>query len=122
MITVTINDPLIEAAFAAAAENDGDADAQANVEKLVNAAGRSYRDQFAVDRITASAFVLRFTQAEYAALVAAAEDDPIIAGFVARIEAEPYVWLGSDEVKQGMAYIVGAGLVTQSRADAILAY
>ena len=48
--------------------------------------------------------------------------DPIIQGFIAQVKAEAYVWLASDEVGAGMAYAVGAGLLTQARADAILTY
>jgi len=89
---------------------------------FLNGSCAAWRDQLALDRITAAAFILRFTQAEYSGVVAAAETDPVVAGFVARLSSEPYVWLGSAEVQQGMAYAVGAGLLTQARADAILAY
>ena len=90
------------------------------LQMVVEGACESYRDAYAVDRITSSDFIYRFTAAEMAAINAST--DPVIQGFIAQVRAEAFVWLASDEVGAGMAYAVGAGLLTQARADAILAY
>lgn len=126
-ITVTItSDRQLAGAAAAAAASVGEGDtpptAEAYLQSILEGACESYRNQFGVDRITSSAFVLRFTSAEYAAIRTAAETDSALAAFVARLDAEPYVWLASDEVQQAMAYVVASNLVTQARADEILTY
>lgn len=90
------------------------------LQMVLEGACESYRDAYAVDRITSSEFVYRFTAAEMAGINASA--DPVVQGFVSQVRAESHVWLASDEVAAGMAYAVGAGLLTQARADAILAY
>ena len=90
------------------------------LQSVVAGACESYRDAYSVDRITSSEFIYRFTAAEMAGINASA--DPVVQGFVNQVRAESHVWLASDEVAAGMAYAVGAGLLTQARADAILAY
>jgi hypothetical protein len=90
------------------------------LQDVVEKACESYRDAYAVDRITSSDFIYRFTAAEMASINAST--DPVIQGFIAQVKAEAYVWLASNEVAAGMAYAVGEGLLTQARADAILAY
>lgn len=138
-ITVTVDNPAYLAAVAVKAaeqiatpavlDQDGNvvtpAVAKTSAEFLtdfLNGSCAAWRDQLALDRVTSVAFVLRFTQAEYAALVSAAESDPILAGFVARLSSEPYVWLGSSEVQQGVGYVVSQGLLSQARAAEILQY
>ena len=82
----------------------------------------SYATSNGVGKITTGQFVLRFTAAENEAIRNAAASDEAVAGFLARVEESDYVRLYADEVVQGIAYIVAAGLVTQARADEILAY
>lgn len=134
-ITVTLTDPLQLAgaqaatdAFNAATSPNADGTpatpitAQQYVQQAMERAALSWRDQYAVDRVTSGAFVLRFTQAEYDAISTAAQTDPAVAGFMQRVNESPFVWLGSAEVQQAMAYVVSLGLVTQARADEVLAY
>ena len=94
--------------------------AEQYLQRVLSGACESYRDAYAVDRITSSEFIYRFTAAEMAGINASA--DPVVQGFVAQVRSESHVWLASDEVAAGMAYAVGAGLLTQARADAILTY
>ena len=94
--------------------------AEQYLQDVVEKACESYRDAYHVDRITSSDFIYRFTAAEMAGINAST--DPVIQGFIAQVRAEAFVWLASNEVAAGMAYAVGEGLLTQARADAILAY
>lgn len=94
--------------------------AEQYLQMVVSGACESYRDAYAVDRITSSEFIFRFTSAEMAAINASS--DPVVQGFVAQVRSESHVWLASDEVVGGMAYAVNAGLLTQARSDEILAY
>ena len=94
--------------------------AEQYLQDVVEKACESYRDAYHVDRITSSDFIYRFTAAEMAGINAST--DPVIQGFIAQVRAEAFVWLASNEVAAGMTYAVGAGLLTQARADAILAY
>lgn len=95
---------------------------EAYLQSIVEKACLSYRDQYAVDRIPSAAFVMRFTPAEYSAIRAAGETDPIMAGFVQAVDEAPYVWLAAQQVIQGVNYCAVQGLITQERADEILAY
>ena len=131
-ITITVARQIAGAEAAAAAHNaarplDENGDpigpaltAEQYLQDVVEKACESYRDAYAVDRITSSDFIYRFTAAEMAGINAST--DPVIQGFIAQVRAEAFVWLASNEVAAGMAYAVGEGLLTQARADAILAY
>jgi len=131
-ISITVARQIAGAEAAAAAHNaarplDENGDpvgpaltAEQYLQDVVKKACESYRDAYAVDRITSSDFIYRFTAAEMASINAST--DPVIQGFIAQVRAEAFVWLASNEVAAGMAYAVGEGLLTQARADAILAY
>lgn len=110
------------AAVMAAAYADGNPDPQAWLQSVIDAACYSYRDQYRTDAVTSAVFVRRFTAAEMAAIEAAAQQVQQLADWLARVEAEPLVWLGSDDAQAGKAALVGAGLLTQERADVIFAY
>ena len=134
-ITVTISDPLQLAGIQAATDaynaaqqpdEEGNEPVPLTAEEYLSARVAdlctSYATTHKVGTITASQFVLRFTAAENEAIRNAAASDEAVAGFLSRVGESDYVRLYSDEVQQGIAYIVGAGLVTQARADEILAY
>jgi phytoene dehydrogenase-like protein len=97
-----------------------------SVQGFVQAAIEQYADQLrdshAPDRISTAEFLMRFTAPEFDALKTAAVSDPIASGLLARLSAEPNVWLGSDEVQQGIGYLVAAGLLTAERGAAVLHY
>ena len=82
----------------------------------------SYAKSNNIGKITASQFVLRFTPSENEAIRTAAESDENISGFLTRVEESDYVHLYTDEVKQGIDYLVSNGIITQPRANEILAY
>jgi hypothetical protein len=119
-ITITISERLQLAGAGAAAVNANAVSTQAYLQQVLEGACLSYRDQFAVDRITSSDFIYRFTAQEFASINAST--DPVLQGFVAEVKAAPYVWLGAQQVIDGVNYCVTKGYLTQPRADAILFY
>lgn len=119
-ITVTISERLQLAGAGAAAVIAGSMSTQAYLQQMLEGACLINRDQFAVDRITSSDFIYRFTPQEFAAINAST--DPLLQGFVAEVKAAPYVWLGAQQVIDGVNYCVATGYLTQARADEILFY
>lgn len=119
MITINITSPRqiegIKAAAAAVGEN-----AELYIQRIVELAAESYRDQFYVDRITTSDFIFRFTDEEKNAILAST--DELVIGFMNKIKSEPYVWLASTEVVDGLGYLVSLNLLTQERSDEITNY
>lgn len=120
-ITVVITDQTQIAGAGAAAIEYGFPSTQAYLQHLTEQNCLSYREQFAVDRIPSSAFVMRFPTDAYANIIDASASDPVLAGFVAEVDAAPYVWLGAQQVIDGVNYCVPT-YITQAQADAILAY
>lgn len=120
-ITVTITDQLQLAGIGAAAVAAGAVSSQAYFQQVCEGAALSYRDQFAVDRITSSAFVMRFPTDAYTNIIDASATDQVLAGFVAEVDAAPYVWLGAQQVIDGVNYCVPT-YITQAQADTILFY
>jgi len=121
-ITVTITGNPAEAAVAAAAAATGAASAQEYLQSRVDALCVEMRDQYKVGIISSGDYVLRFTAAENAAIVAAAETDPLIAGLLARVRESAEVVLYAPEVVQGVGYLVSLELLTAERAADILSY
>jgi hypothetical protein len=135
MITVIVDNAVREAGIVAAASAynaalptppEGEAPATLTPEQyaqmVMDGAAESYVRQFKVGTISSGEYVLRFTAAENAAITAAAETDPLIAGLLARVRESAEVVLYAPEVVQGVGYLVAQALLTQARADAILAY
>lgn len=92
------------------------------LQSQVEAVCLGYASAYKIGVISSGDYVLRFTAAENAAITAAAETDPLIAGLLARVRESAEVVLYADEVQQGIGYLVSEGLLTQARADVILAY
>ncbi len=99
-------------------ENNVEAHALAHVAAAFDA----LRDRWRTDAIATAAFVLRFSADELTAIRAAATQVPQLDAWLARIESEPQVWLGSNEAEAGKAALVGGGLLTQERADVVFYY
>jgi hypothetical protein len=95
-----------------------DAYVQAAIERVAE----SWRDSTRSDALPTAAFIRRIPPAAYAAIVAAAGVSPALQAYLARLDAEPVVWLGADETIAGVGALVAAGLLTQAQADAVLAY
>lgn len=99
------------------------ADVTAYVQAALDRVCESWADTTGVDRIPMADFVLRFDPAEIAAIKAAATaGNATCAGLIARLGQLTHVRLGSDETVAALAYLMGAGLLTQARAGVILAY
>lgn len=87
--------------------------------KILDGVLKSWQDLHI--RITSGEFVLRFPPAKIAAIKAAAQSNEQLAAYLAEVEANPYVYTGSTHVRNGIATLVAAGLLTQAEADVILA-
>ena len=135
MITVIIDNTLREAGIAAAATAynaalptppEGEAPATLTPEQymqmIVDGAADSYVKQFNVGTVSSGDFVLRFTSQEFYDINVAAQTDPHIAGFLARIREIGSVALYSASVIGAMQYLVERELVTQERAAEILTW
>lgn len=70
--------------------------------------------------VSAREFRLLFRDEERAAITAAAQGNTGLRLFIDDAAAADLIHLSSDEVKAGIAQLVGAHLITQDRADAIL--
>lgn len=95
---------------------------ESRLHQIIDAALDRLRDTYRTDAISTAAFIRRIPPAAYAAILAAAESVPELAAYLARLDAEPLVWLGSAETQGGVAALVALGLLTQGEADALLAY
>lgn len=95
-----------------------DAYVQAAIERVAD----SWRESTRADAIPTAAFIRRIPPAKYAAIIAASEQSVELRAYLARLDAEPLVWLGSDETIAGVSALVGIGLLAQAEADALLAY
>ena len=128
MITITVNDALKEQGIQAAANayNAANPDQWVSAEQymnmVVNSAAVSYANQFKVGIVSSGEYVLRFTAAENDAITAAAATDPLIDGLLKRVKESAEVVFYSDEVVQGVGYLVMQGLIAEARAAEILAY
>lgn len=91
------------------------------VEQALSAFDR-LRDHYRTDVIPSTTFIRRIPPASYAAILAAAEQVPQLSAYLARLDAEPVVWLGSPETQAGVAALVAVGLLTQGQADTLLAF
>jgi hypothetical protein len=96
--------------------------AEAWLQRVVESACESYRDQYRSDAITSAAFILRFEPDELATIRAAAAQDPQLGAWMHRVQAEPLIWLGSDEVAGARQALVAFGLLRPERAEVIFAY
>lgn len=80
---------------------------------------KSYQDQYI--RITSGAFLLRFPPGRIDTIRAAAANNAQLNAYIAEVEANPFVYIGSTLVRNGIAFLVANGLLTQAEADVILA-
>ena len=123
-LIITITDSLQLAgvsAMNAARTGDPMTDEQ-YLQSQVEAVCLGYASAFRIGIVSSGDFVLRFTPQEYYDINVAAQTDPVIDGFLARIREVGSVTLYSEETRLGMAYLVGQGLVTGERAEEILSW
>jgi len=123
MITLTITDArLLAGVDASKAQNAPDQPADEYMQAWLDQLLDSWAAAYKIGIVSSGEYVLRFTAAENAAITAAAETDPLIAGLLARVRESAEVVLYAPEVVQGVGYLVAQALLTQARADVILAY
>ena len=84
--------------------------------------GFSYANLFGIGVLTSAGFVARFTPAEYAGIITAAETDSGIAALVGELTASPYVVFDDPRLDPGLAMLVSAGLLAPHRPAEIVAY
>jgi len=130
-ITVTLTNPrhiaAANATYALTIPPDPEAtppyaDVDAYVQAAIERVAESWRDSTRSDAISTAAFIRRIPAQSYLAILAAAEVVPELQAYFARLDAEPQVWLGSDETIAGVQALVAGGLLTQEQAAALLAY
>jgi hypothetical protein len=109
-------DGLIEAA------NRNGTTPEALVLELLALQGKSYADLYKIGVITSAAFIARFTPAEYAGILAAAETDATVGGLMATLLAEPLVAFDDPRLAPGLQVLVDAELLDAARVTALLAY
>lgn len=109
-IDIRITDRRLIAGVMAAAFADGNADPQAWLQSVVERACASYREQFRPDAMPTAAFLRRIPPVKYAAILAASEHVPELAGYLARLDEEPRVWLASDETRAGVGALLAYDL------------
>lgn len=123
MITLAVTDArLLAGVEASRAQNAPDQSAEQYLQAWLDHLLDSWAAGYRIGIISSCEYVLRFTPDENAAITAAAETDEIIAVSLARVRESQYVVLYSEEVQQGVAYLVAQELLTQKRADQILSF
>ena len=120
-LTITLDHPRFVDGFIEAANRNGTT-AEALALELLEAQGKSYADLFRVGVITSAAFIARFTPAEYAGILAAAETDATVAGLLATLLAEPVVNFDDPRLEPGLQQLVEAELLEADRVAELLSY
>jgi hypothetical protein len=119
-LTVTTTERAYRALVVAAEANGLTVEALAS--EAIQQVGISYAEIFRVGVMTSAAFVRRFTVAEYAGILAAAEQDTVVALLVGELLEAPYVALDDERLRPGLEALAQAGLLDADRIAAILDY
>jgi hypothetical protein len=119
-LTVTTTERAYRALVVAAEANGLTVEALAS--EAIQQVGMSYAEIFRVGVMTSAAFVRRFTVAEYAAILAAAEQNTVVALLVGELLEAPYVALDDERLPPGLEALAQAGLLDAERIAAILDY
>lgn len=127
MITATLTNArhiaAATAAYQATIPSEGEppyASVDAYVQAALTRVADSWVESTKVDQISVADFILRFTAAEFATITSSA--DAQVIAILSHLRSRDSVRLGSVEAINGVAYLVGAGLLTQERGAAVLAY
>jgi hypothetical protein len=119
-LTVTTTERAYRALVVAAEANGLTVEALAS--EAIQQVGISYAEIFRVGVMTSAAFVRRFTVAEYAGILAAAEQNTVVALLVGELLEAPYVALDDERLRPGLEALAQAGLLEADRIAAILDY
>ena len=119
-LTVTTTERAYRALVVAAEANGLTVEALAS--EAIQQVGISYAEIFRVGVMTSAAFVRRFTVAEYAGILAAAEANTVVALLVGELLEAPYVALDDERLRPGLEALAQAGLLDADRIAEILDY
>jgi hypothetical protein len=119
-LTVTTTERAYRALVVAAGANGLTVEAFAS--EAIQQVGISYAEIFRVGVMTSAAFVRRFTVAEYAGILAAAEQNTVVALLVGELLEAPYVALDDERLRPGLEALAQAGLLDADRIAALLDY
>jgi hypothetical protein len=119
-LSVTTTERAYRALVVAAEANGLTVEALAS--EAIQQVGISYAEVFRVGVMTSAAFVRRFTVAEYAGILAAAEANTVVALLVGELLEAPYVALDDERLRPGLEALAQAGLLEADRIAAILDY
>jgi len=119
-LTVTTTERAYRALVVAAEANGLTVEALAS--EAIQQVGINYAEIFRVGVMTSAAFVRRFTVAEYAVILAAAEGNTVVALLVGELLEAPYVALDDERLRPGLVAWAEAGLLDAERIAAILDY
>lgn len=86
---------------------------QKSVQRMVE----SWRESLAPDRISVAEFILRAPS--LFEVIAQSNDENVVA-LLNRLKQSSHVWLASDEVIQGIGYLLAKKLITKAQHDNIL--
>ena len=120
-ITVTITRQRIIDGFTEAAKRNLTSPEEFVV-GLLDKQGKIYADLFKIGVITSAAFIARFTPAEYAGILAAAETDPIVDGLLNTLLSEPIVNFDDERLIPGLQVLVDSQLIDESRLPELLSF
>ncbi|ATW62774.1 hypothetical protein SCBWM1_gp90 [Synechococcus phage S-CBWM1] len=90
--------------------------------KLLEKQGKNFADLFKIGVITSAAFIARFTPAEYAGILAAAENDPTVAGLLETLLSEPVVNFDDERLIPGLQVLVDSQLIDASRLPELMSF
>jgi hypothetical protein len=117
-LSVTISRRAFLALQEAASRNQSTPEALAS--EVVQQQGISYANIYRIGVMTSAAFVRRIYANEYAAILAAAEQNAQVAELVAELLESPYVALDDPRLAPGLELLVAGGLLAPERVAQLL--
>jgi hypothetical protein len=120
-LTITLSDARLIDGWVEAANRNGTTPELLALEFLKHQ-GRNYADLNRIGLITSSAFIRRFTAAEYGAILAAAEQSAQVAALIDELTSSPQVALDDPRLEPGLQQLAAAGLISAERIPDLLAY
>jgi hypothetical protein len=120
-ITVVITDPLVVDGLIEGANRNGTTAEDIALSVLARQ-GQMYAELYSVGITTSAAFMARFTPAEYAAVMSAAQTPGDVQDQLNLLISEPTLNYHDPRVAAGLDTLVVAGLLTAQRAEELLTY
>ena len=117
-LAITISQRAFLALQEAASRNQSTPEALAS--EVVQQQGINYANIYRIGVMTSAAFVRRIHADEYAAILAAAEQNAQVAELVGQLLDEPYVALDDPRLAPGLELLVAGGLLAPGRVAQLL--